>query len=375
MLKRKIVFISFLLTSICIIGCASKQHKNHNISDVQIFYSIVLPDTVHYTIIANSIPQNMIHNHYFIHSFTVKVKEVDKAFKTPFYRDFVPPHAKTIQGYFTLPKAYTESDTLRISLSSQNNTFIIHSSVPFISPKSYISSNNTIWNLPYIYIGETYSISTATETIYIIHAPSNDTAHIRCTLQHCAFTPLREGAYFIYDSLHNYPIAIYSGVSRSFPYKNFPKEMIQNLSIVFTSVDVDSLQMTFAGPKIELDKFWLNLCSHDEIATKNSIKEFYTRIEQANLSYTTACYEGAQTDKGYALMLFGEPVLTTLNNDTITWHYDKDKHNPTKNIQFLIANDICKTENLIKDDVFLLREKQATLHWEQCKIFNLKQVR
>jgi GWxTD domain-containing protein len=68
------------------------------------------------------------------------------------------------------------------------------------------------------------------------------------------------------------------------------------------------------------DRFWLRLAGSPESAT-NLIRQYYTRVEQANLLYS-AYKEGWKTDKGMVSIVFGPPGYIDRTYRAESWDYD-----------------------------------------------------
>lgn len=72
--------------------------------------------------------------------------------------------------------------------------------------------------------------------------------------------------------------------------------------------------------RLRFDRFWLRLAGSPEAAT-NVIRQYYTRVEQANLLFS-AYKEGWKTDKGMVYIVFGPPGYIDRTYRAESWDYD-----------------------------------------------------
>ena len=153
---------------------------------------------------------------------------------------------------------------------------------------------------------------------------------------------------------------------------NLPTQMLQNLKILNPLLRVDSLLQTSIGHKLELDKFWLQASSNNELQAKNAIAAFYSRIEHANLLFTSPYSRGFETDKGVSYILFGPPLFIHATSNCETWYYDSDTINSSKILQFRPTNHTYSSWQVSESNFFIDNKNLASLYWQKGMIFNLQ---
>ncbi len=110
-------------------------------------------------------------------------------------------------------------------------------------------------------------------------------------------------------------------VDRTFPRMTMLNEMLGPL--VYLATEKEYREITAAKTeeekRKEFEKFWLHLGQTAERAA-NLIKQYYTRIEEANLFYS-AYKEGWKTDRGMVYVIFGPPGQIGWGNRQEVWSY------------------------------------------------------
>ena len=107
--------------------------------------------------------------------------------------------------------------------------------------------------------------------------------------------------------------------------KQYPKvskidKLVESLRYLATEEEYQKMITSF-NKKTLFDEFWLNN-TKSEPKARRAIKEYYKRIKEANLLFTTF-KEGWKTDMGMIYILFGSPAKVFVKDDGIMWIYSK----------------------------------------------------
>ena len=107
--------------------------------------------------------------------------------------------------------------------------------------------------------------------------------------------------------------------------KQYPKvskidKLVESLRYLATEEEYQKMITSF-NKKTLFDKFWLNN-TKSEPKARRAVKEYYKRIKEANLLFTTF-KEGWKTDMGMIYILFGPPSKAFVKDDGIIWIYSK----------------------------------------------------
>ena len=93
-------------------------------------------------------------------------------------------------------------------------------------------------------------------------------------------------------------------------------------SLVYLAAEEEYSKMSTSFTKKELfDEFWLNNTKSEDKA-RRAIKEYYKRVKNANLLFTTY-KEGWKTDMGMIYIVFGPPAKVFVKDTGIMWIYNK----------------------------------------------------
>lgn len=119
-----------------------------------------------------------------------------------------------------------------------------------------------------------------------------------------------------------------------FPRLTSLDQLIEAAAYLATSREHRQMQQatTPAEKKQRFDAFWANLVPNRQAAA-NLIKRYYSRVEAANLRYSTF-KEGWKTDRGMVYILLGEPIYIDRRLDGETWHYSYDEQDAVSTYQF-----------------------------------------
>ena len=106
-----------------------------------------------------------------------------------------------------------------------------------------------------------------------------------------------------------------------FPHIARLGELVDALAYIATQDELDEIRLA-ATPeqrRSEFDGFWGGLVKNRQQAT-NLIKQYYGRVEEANLFFT-GHKEGWKTDRGMVYIILGPPMYVEYSFDRQIWHY------------------------------------------------------
>jgi len=170
-----------------------------------------------------------------------------------------------------------------------------------------------------------------------------------------AFILEREGLYFIQSDT-----STFSGIgirveSDLYPRMTSINQLIEPIIYLSTKEEIDKL-LNSDNIRTSFEMFWLNLAKSEEGA-RVVIKNFYDRIEDANLLFTNY-KEGWKTDMGMIFTILGPPDEVYRTEGKESWYYK----NPGRN-QIVVFNFL-NLKNLYCDDHYLLiRDNQYKSFW------------
>jgi len=120
---------------------------------------------------------------------------------------------------------------------------------------------------------------------------------------------------------------------------NFPSlssfdQMVSTLTYIARENELRTIMQapTAQEKKRRFDAFWGGLVKNKSRA-KNLVKQYYSRVEEANLFFTSH-KEGWKTDRGMIYIILGSPLYVERQPDSEIWHYSYGDNDPLSNIHF-----------------------------------------
>ena len=118
--------------------------------------------------------------------------------------------------------------------------------------------------------------------------------------------------------------------SEDFPHVTTLDQVIESLSYIAYERELKEIR---SGESVDerrrrFDAFWGSLVNNRE-AARNLIKQYYGRVEEANLFFT-GHKEGWKSDRGMVYIILGSPMFVEYSFDSQIWHYsysDRDALN------------------------------------------------
>lgn len=119
-------------------------------------------------------------------------------------------------------------------------------------------------------------------------------------------------------------------------------------SLRYLATDEEFMKISTSFNKKELfDEFWLNN-TKSEVKAKRAIKEYFKRVKEANLLFTTF-KEGWKTDMGMVYVIFGKPSKILVNNKGVLWVYEKTFELPRVGFFFNHVNTAFTDQHFVLD--------------------------
>ncbi|MCE7039985.1 GWxTD domain-containing protein [Dyadobacter sp. CY312] len=126
-------------------------------------------------------------------------------------------------------------------------------------------------------------------------------------------------------------------VNERFPKMTHPEALLGPLLYMSTNTEINEIKKA-QDYKKALDKYWLNLMNGNEALAQQSIKSFYSRVEEANQLFTTY-KEGWKTDKGMIYIVLGSPDKVQRSKDREVWTYEQRGNAQNVNFTFNRRNN------------------------------------
>jgi GWxTD domain-containing protein len=147
----------------------------------------------------------------------------------------------------------------------------------------------------------------------------------------------KEGLYNIFaDTTQSEGMGILV-VNERFPKTTRPEILLGPLLYMSTNTEIAEIKKAEDFKKA-LDKYWLNLMNGNEELARQSIKSFYSRVEEANTLFTTY-KEGWKTDKGMIYIVLGSPDKVQRSKDREVWTYERRGNAQNVNFTFNRRNN------------------------------------
>lgn len=156
-------------------------------------------------------------------------------------------------------------------------------------------------------------------------------------------------------------------------YEGFPEitkleQMVEPIRYISTSSEYKSIKAAI-NPKKAIDAFWLKL-GREEQRTKDMIKEYYSRVENANLHFTSY-KEGWKTDRGIIHIIYGKPTNIYKTVDSETWIYGEENNILSTKFTFYKKNNFMSGNDfeLIRNPEYKNAWYRAVDLWRQAKVY------
>jgi GWxTD domain-containing protein len=109
--------------------------------------------------------------------------------------------------------------------------------------------------------------------------------------------------------------------ANKYPELTTARELIEPL-IYMTSAEERKKLYAATEPKKALDRFWLDIANQDEARAKRLIKEYYQRVKEANIFFSSH-KDGWLTDRGMLYIILGNPTVVNRRLNAEEWTYIK----------------------------------------------------
>jgi len=145
-------------------------------------------------------------------------------------------------------------------------------------------------------------------------------------------------------------------VNERFPKLTKPELLLEPLVYMSTNTEIGEIKKAQEFKKA-LDKYWLTLMNGNAPLAQQSIKSFYSRVEEANQLFTTY-KEGWKTDKGMIFIVLGPPDKVQRSKDREVWTYDQRAN--AQNVNFTFNR---RTNQFVDDHYELVRYAEYQPIW------------
>ncbi|TLU99277.1 GWxTD domain-containing protein [Dyadobacter luticola] len=166
----------------------------------------------------------------------------------------------------------------------------------------------------------------------------------------------KEGLYNIFaDTTQSEGLGILV-VNERFPKVTRPQLLLGPLLYMSTNNEINEIKKA-EDYKKALDKYWLTLMNGNAPLAQQSIRSFYSRVEEANQLFTTY-KEGWKTDKGMIYIVLGPPDKVQRSKDREVWTYDQRGN--AQNVNFTFNR---KNNQFVDDHYELVRYAEYQPIW------------
>ncbi|PWJ55591.1 GWxTD domain-containing protein [Dyadobacter jejuensis] len=147
----------------------------------------------------------------------------------------------------------------------------------------------------------------------------------------------REGLYNIFaDTTQKEGLGLLV-VNDRFPKTTQPELLLEPLLYMSTNTEINEIQKA-EDYKKALDTYWLTLMNGNAPLAKQTIQNYYARVEDANALFTTY-KEGWKTDKGMIFIVLGPPDKVQRSKDKEVWTYNQRGNAQNVNFTFNRRNN------------------------------------
>jgi GWxTD domain-containing protein len=168
------------------------------------------------------------------------------------------------------------------------------------------------------------------------------------------FNLSKQGLYFIQSDTTSYAGISIRAEERFYPKLVRMEDIVDPVIYLTTRQEIEKLKKE-EDQKKAFEKFWLNLASSEEMASK-LIRTYFNQVENANRMFTN--YKpGWKTDMGMIYIIYGPPDEVTYNGETESWYYGTQT-GPEVVFNFLKLKSIFSHQHFL-----LVRDKQYRNSW------------
>jgi len=134
-----------------------------------------------------------------------------------------------------------------------------------------------------------------------------------------------------------------------YPYITELEQMVEPIRYISTTAEYKRIKNSL-NLKKEIDQFWLKI-GKDESTAKALIKEYYSRVELANMHFSSY-REGWKTDRGIIFIVYGQPSTIYKDLNSESWIYGEE--NNILSVKF----NFRKIRSEESDNIFMLQRSE-----------------
>jgi GWxTD domain-containing protein len=193
------------------------------------------------------------------------------------------------------------------------------------------------------------------------------------TIVHVAMPRLLEGFYrftitLLSRSAVSGDTALTQSLDASIFSPGFPKpitidDLVEPLMYIAGKNEIDTLKEVTdpREKKKRFDAFWLSEGANEQAAA-NAIRQYYTRVEEANRFFSTH-KEGWRTDRGMIYIVLGPPVAVSHILQKEVWFYSNAEQDPVNTYVFTQAQ--IRAESQLLRNYILNRQTYYESTWQR----------
>lgn len=156
----------------------------------------------------------------------------------------------------------------------------------------------------------------------------------------------RNGFYFLKTVKSSNSGLTLFGFDESFPKIKSHNDMVEPMRYISTNREFEEV-VGSSDIKSAINSFWLSLAQGNQNTAKVLIKNYYHRVEEANL-YFSSYLPGWKTDRGMIFIVFGKPKVIYKDDITETWIYGEE------NTPFSVSFYFTKVRNQFSENDYRL---------------------
>jgi len=231
----------------------------------------------------------------------------------------------------TLKKSLNDLPVRFVNLRTSDQLGIFAGTTEHLLGRNYVHTGEAVTIKSLTGASQTLHVSYYSHNFEPASSPMNTSPkgtsrslEVDSTFQLTSGTPVtfdREGLYYLVtDTTKTEGLGILVTNDR-YPKMTYPQQLIGPVQYMSTNTEIRNIQNA-EDPKKALDRYWLSLMNGHQDLARSVIRNFYTRVEEANRLFTTY-KEGWKTDKGMIYIILGNPDKVQRSKDREVWVYNQ----------------------------------------------------
>jgi len=136
------------------------------------------------------------------------------------------------------------------------------------------------------------------------------------------------------SAVHTGPRRVLAVMQAGFPRPSTLHELVGPLRYLASKREWDTIDSatTLEEQRIRFEEFWLRTAGSADAAS-NLIRQYYTRVEEANLHFSSF-KEGWRTDRGMLYIILGPPLVVQTGINSEIWRYSSSDQDVVNTYSF-----------------------------------------